>query len=98
MNDKDTKLIWEQYDSPGRVGAGNIPYPDGRGEMEQPSGYTDTGFEELHEDLKSAMMKALEMDAQLSNDKKDDDYEELHYNFLRQIKSFIDEIEVKIHN
>ncbi len=98
MNDKDTKLIWEQYGSPGRVGGANIPHPDGLEEMEQPSGYTDTGFEELHTDLKNAFDKALEMNAQLPNDKKGDDYEEIHYNLLRQVKEFIDEINIKINN
>lgn len=34
MQDKDTKLIWEAYSSPGRVGGGSIPFPDGRGEMD----------------------------------------------------------------
>ena len=34
MKDIDSKLIWEQYESPGRVGGGNVPFPDGRGEMD----------------------------------------------------------------
>lgn len=34
MKDQDTHLIWEQYKSPGRVGGGNIPFPDGQGEMQ----------------------------------------------------------------
>lgn len=35
MKDKDAKLIWEQYKSPGREGdpKKSIPFPDGRGEM-----------------------------------------------------------------
>lgn len=36
MKDNDTKLIWEQFNSPGRSRAGNIPFPDGRGEVEEP--------------------------------------------------------------
>ena len=98
MSNTDSKLIWEQYDSPGRQQGGSIPYPDGRGEMEQPNGYTDTGFEELHDDLKNAMMKALEMNSQLPDEKKGDDYEEVHYNLMQQLKTFINELDVKIHN
>lgn len=98
MKNNETKLIWEQYNSSGRTQGGNIPYPDGRGEMDQPSGHTSTGFEELHDDLKNAMMKALEMNTQLPDEKKGDDYEEVHHNLLQQLKVFIDEIEIKLHN
>lgn len=43
MNDNDTKLIWEQFTSPGRTGGGNIPFADGRGEMQDPKvGAPDT--------------------------------------------------------
>lgn len=35
MKDQDSRLIWEQYASTGRVGGGNIPYPDGRGEHDE---------------------------------------------------------------
>lgn len=34
--DKDSQLIWEQYDSPGRFSGGAIPFPDGRGEHVEP--------------------------------------------------------------
>ena len=98
MKDKDSRTIWEQYDSPGRMGGGDIPFPDGRGEMEQPNGYTDTGFEELHDDLKNAFRKALELDAALPSEKKGEDYAELHHNFLRQVRYFIEEIDIKINN
>lgn len=33
MKDNENRLIWEQYNSPGRAEGGNIPFPDGRGEM-----------------------------------------------------------------
>ena len=32
MKGEDSKLIWEQYVSPGRSGGGSVPFPDGRGE------------------------------------------------------------------
>jgi len=38
MKDSESKLIWEQYKSPGRSPGGSIPYPDGRGEIEDESG------------------------------------------------------------
>jgi len=34
MKKDESELIWEAYTSPGRVGGGNIPFPDGRGEMD----------------------------------------------------------------
>ena len=54
MNAKGLKIVHtepkmrrEQNSSPGRVGGGNIPFPDGRGEME-PNGWSDEGVEELN--------------------------------------------------
>ena len=32
MTIEDEKMIWEQYESPGRMSGGDIPFPDGRGE------------------------------------------------------------------
>ena len=94
----DSKQIWEQYESPGRDPRGGIPFPDGRGEVDSSNGWTDTGFEELHEDLKDAFKAALEIDAKLPDAKKGEDYAEIHHNLLAQIKNFIEEIEIKIHN
>ena len=37
MKKDESELIWEAYTSPGRVGGGNIPFPDGRGEMDNQS-------------------------------------------------------------
>lgn len=37
MRDNDNKLIWEQYQAPGRVQGSSIPFPDGRGEMRSPT-------------------------------------------------------------
>lgn len=105
MKDLDSRMIWENLNSnlpgsPGRVGGGNIPYPDGQGEMspEQPNGYTDTGFEEHQSDLEGAFKKALELNAQLPDEKKGEDYEEVHYNLIQAVKNFIEEIGIKIHN
>lgn len=108
----EPKMKREQYTSPGRVGGGNIPFPDSKGKLAQNkimqqdledeerenSGYTDTGFEELQHDLKDAMSKALKIDAVLPNEKKDDDYAEVHHNLMTALKSFIEEIDIKINN
>lgn len=37
MKKNESELIWEAYTSPGRVGGGKIPFPDGRGEMDDHS-------------------------------------------------------------
>lgn len=43
MKKDDAQLIWEQFTSPGRTGGGNIPFADGRGEMQDPKvGAPDT--------------------------------------------------------
>ena len=46
MKDRDNKLIWEQYTSPGRNPdpAGGIPFSDGRGEMGPESSGAPTKF------------------------------------------------------
>lgn len=53
MKKDESELIWEAYTSPGRVGGGNIPFPDGRGEMEN-----HEGTKELDEDGREYIYKA----------------------------------------
>ena len=73
----------EEAGSPGRV------------EM-APNGYTDTGHEELG--LQELFSTALEMDKQLPEEKRGEDYQEVRYNLARAVNEFISEVEIKIHN
>lgn len=97
---QDTRLLWEQYTSPGRVGGGSVPFPDGRGEVqapeeEQPNGWTGEGFEELT--LAELTDELLRFDASLPEDvKMTDDYKELLYNIKRDLKQHVDELEIKL--
>lgn len=98
--DLDTRLLWEQYNSPGRQGGGSIPFPDGRGEMqtpenEEPSGWSGEGFEELA--LDELTNELLRFDASIPEDvKQTDDYKELLYNIKRSLVQHVDELEIKL--
>ena len=100
MRDQESKLIWEAAEdiNPRVLSQNKIMQQDLEDEMREYNGYTDTGFEELQDDLKTAMSKALELNAELPNDKKDDDYEEVHFNLMQAINNFIEEIDIKLHN
>ena len=50
------------------------------------------------DELNDLLNKALQADAQLPDTMKGDDYNELKYNFMEQVKYFIDEIDIKMHN
>ena len=101
MKDIESKTIWEQYESaenPRVLAQNKIMQQDLEDEQREGSGYTDTGFEELQHDLKDAMSKALKIDAVLPNEKKGDDYAEVHHNLMMALKNFIEEIDIKINN
>jgi len=49
-------------------------------------------------ELNDLLNKALQADAQLPDTMKGDDYNELKYNFMEQVKYFIDEIDIKMRN
>lgn len=49
-------------------------------------------------ELNALLSKALKADGQLPDTMRDEDYNELKYNFMEQVKNFIDEIEIKISN
>ena len=64
--------------------------------VSMPSGYTDTGTEELS--LQEVFSTAIEMDQSLPQEKKGDDYQEVRYNLISAVNEFISEVEIKMHN
>ena len=49
-------------------------------------------------ELNDLLNKALQADARLPDTMKGDDYNVLKYNFMEQVKYFIDEIDIKMRN
>jgi hypothetical protein len=61
MKDKDSQLIWEQYNSPGRRGdpKDGIPFPDGKGEMGEKEARDETVMSSVDE-LMDRSLRSLE--------------------------------------
>jgi hypothetical protein len=90
MKKNDEDLIWEAYDAPG----GRPVNPGMGSDGNIPPEHVPVGGGELEQ----LTQRAIEITTQLPEEKRDGDFEEVLYNVIHALNTYIEEIDIKINN